>query len=416
MISKLKALVPKPIKAVFKAVIDYAVHAPAIIRLRIRRQKQFAINLISRDRRIMFVSDAPTWREMKLAHGLKRAGWDVTLLYRKCAPHLDLKSFHDVIQFRSSWDALEQAHQASTRVFHHFAYCGDRTSVRLMQNKPGRVIFDFYDNIFSMEDGLEPSEPKRIQIAAQSFCIENADALCCRDMQLQYRRKETKLGQGKPLILFPEYCWNDGPLPERRGDGEIHIAQVGWMGLETLGQADVGGYRIFEKFVNAGCHLHIYLHPVYPAFGSAAFEAAFANYLELGRKTGRVHIYPTVSPEKLIAELGKYDFGAGVTNGLTFDISWLNHNPARFPFCGSSRMFDYLDAGLGMILHEELQFMYRTFRPYGVAFDTSRLLETADPKAALASRPDRDAFARARKALSIDQHISRLTQFYENLA
>ena len=103
-----------------------------------------------------------------------------------------------------------------------------------MQNKPGRVIFDFYDYIFSMEDGLETSGAKKQWIADQYFCIQAADAICARDMQMQYRRKEIRLGHGKPLILFPEYCWNDGPLPGRRGDGEIHIAQVGWMGLITM--------------------------------------------------------------------------------------------------------------------------------------------------------------------------------------
>ena len=285
-----------------------------------------------------------------------------------------------------------------------------------MQNKRGRMIFDFYDYIFSIEDGLETPEAKEQWIANQYFCVEAADAICARDLQMQYRRKETRLGRGKPLILFPEYCWNDSPLPERRADNEIHIAQVGWMGLETLGEVDVGAYRIFKSFVEAGCHLHIYLHPIYPAFGTAAFATAFADYLELGRKTGRVHIYPTISPEKLIAELAKYDFGAGVTNGLVFDLPWSHHNPARFPFCGSSRMFDYLDAGLGMILHEKLRFMYRTFRPYGVAFDASRLLNTSDLRAEMASRPDRDAFAHARRELSIGQNIGRLTQFYENLA
>ena len=92
---------------------------------------------------------------------------------------------------------MDDAHRTGTRVFHNFSWCGDQTSIRLLQNKPGRVVFDFYDYVFSMVDGLEISGPKKYQIAVQSFCIENADALCCRDMQMQYRRKETKLAARK---------------------------------------------------------------------------------------------------------------------------------------------------------------------------------------------------------------------------
>jgi hypothetical protein len=418
-----KALIPNVIKLRFKSIAEYISHLPAIVRLMMHRRKYLAINLISRDRRVTFVSDYPGWRELKLAYGLNRAGWDVTLLRLKDwatgsgkqSLDLDYSSFHDVRQFQSSWEALEMAHQAETKVFHNFSHFDYQTSIRLLRKKPGRVIFDFYDNPFSIHDGLPVSNPKKQEDDNWRFCIENADAICARDLQLQYRRKELGIGRAKPLILFPEYCWNDRPLPERRADAEIHIVQIGWMGLETVGEVDTGCYQVFEKFVAAGCHLHIYRHPVYPSFGSAAFEAAFADYIELGKNTGRVHLHPTVSPEKLVDELMKYDFGASINNGLVFDIPWSNQNPVRFPLCGSSRLFDYLDAGLGMIIHKQLKFMMRTYRPYGTAFDAGELLAEEDIKSALSRRPDRAVIRRARTELSIDHNISRLTALYDKL-
>jgi hypothetical protein len=424
MFKKAKSFIPHALRVRLKTVFKDIIHVPAIVRLMMRRRKYLAVNLVSRDRRVTFVSDYPGWREMKLAYGLKRAGWDVTLLRLKDwatasgkqSLELDYSSFHDVRHFQSSWEALEMAHQAGTRVFHNFSHFDYQTSIRLLRNKPGRVVFDFYDNPFSIHDGLPVSRQKKQEDEDWRFCIENADAICARDLQLQYRRKELGIGRHKPLILFAEYCWNDTPLPERRADAEIHIVQIGWMGLETLGEMDTGCYRIFEKFVDAGCHLHIYRHPVYPSFGSAAFEAAFADYIALGRKTGRVHLHQTVGPEKLNEELAKYDFGAGVSNGMSFSIPWSNQNVARLPFCGSSRMFDYLDAGLGLILHEKLRFMYRTFQPYGIAFDASRLLNAPDLKTELVRSSDRKAIERARKTLSIDQNIGRLTALYEGLS
>ncbi len=422
MFTKSKSFIPHALRARLKTVLKNLMQVPAIIRLAMRRRKYLAINLVSRDRRVTFVSDYPGWRELKLAYGLKRAGWDVTLLRLKDwatasgkqSLDMDYSTFHDVRQFQSPWEALEMAHQSGTRVFHNFSHFDYEISIRLLRNKPGRVIYDFYDNPFSIQDSLHSSELKKREVKDWFFCIENADAICARDLQLQYRRKELGIGRGKPLILFPEYCWNYRPLPERRADSDIHIVQIGWMGLETLGEVDTGCFRVFEKFVDAGCHLHIVRHPVYPSFGSAAFEAAFADYIELGRKTGRVHLHPTVNPEKLSDELAKYDFGANVNNGLSFDIPWTSHNVARFPFCGSSRMYDYLDAGLGMIAHEQLKFMFRNYSSYGIIYDATRLLDGADLKQELARRPDRDALQRARSELSIDGNIARLTRFYEN--
>ena len=101
----------------------------------------------------------------------------------------------------------------------------------------------------------------------------------------------------------------------------------------------------------------------------------------------------------MIGELAKYDFGASVNNGLSFEIPWSHHNPARFPYCGSSRLFDYLDAGLGMIIHDQLKFMSRTYNSYGIVYDATRLLESKELQVDLARKPSRETFQRARDQL-----------------
>lgn len=385
-------------------------------RLIFTRREQFKINITRRDRRVIFVSETPMQREAKLAYGLKRAGWDVIQLYRIKNALADFSSMAETRQFHSSWEAVELAHRAECRVFHNFSWIGDQTAVLLTDNKPGRVVFDFYDYVFSMADGVpEMARSRQAQVTRQAYCIERADALCCRDMQLQYRRKQTRLGRGKPVILFPEYCWNNQPLPEPRGDGEVRLVQIGTMGMETIGEEDVGSYRVFERLVEAGCHLDIYLHPYFPLPGTSAFEMLFREYLALQASTSRVHFHPPVLPRQVVEEIARYDFGASVNNGLTFDIPWSQNNIARLPFCGSSRLFDYIDAGLGLILHRQLKFMCRIFRPYGAVFDATELIGEDDLKMALGKKPGAELIARARAELSIERNIGRLTAFYEKL-
>lgn len=79
-------------------------------------------------------------------------------------------------------------------------------------------------------------------------------------------------------------------------------------------------------------------------------------------------------------------------------------------------MFDYLDAGLGMIVNREHSFMLRTFRPFQVMRDGTEFVRTRRLKEALADRPSRKHLLEARAALSVERQIGRLTKFYQSLA
>lgn len=389
---------------------------PILFRLSmIDRHAVVAANLARRDRRVVFVAERPSWREAKIAYGLKQAGWDVILLRRYTPNFNDLSDFVDVLPFSSPAAAVEIAHRQKAALFHTFAPSCDSTIMALVHQKPGRVITDFYDNIFSVAHGMPALERKFADdIAQQEFCLENADAIVSRDLQLQYHRKYRPVGRGRPLLLFPEYCWDREPLPQPRRDGATHVVQIGWMGFEQRGEQDVGAFPIIRAFVEAGCHFHIYLHPSFPPLESVLFRTLFQDYLALRDRTGRLHFHATVPPQQLVHELTQYDFGFNMINGLSLPgIAWHHSNPARSPYCGSSRLFDYLDAGLGMIVDGPLRYMRHTFEPYRIVLDGTARLRSGS--LADMQRPAPDQIARARMHLSVARNAKRLTDFYDRL-
>jgi hypothetical protein len=389
---------------------------PMAARLLVSGRRLRAANIVRRDRRVVFVSERPGQREAKLAFGLRQSGWDVILLHRQPPGFADRSNFSDLQQFSSPWQAAELAHRAKARLFHVFAPNCDDTCVKMVNHKPGRVIVDFYDHFYSVADGIPALEARyAVDIARQRHCIEQADAVCCRDLQMLYGRRATRPSQRAPLIYFPEYCWNLTSLPGPRADDSIHIVQIGWMGFETRGVEDTGCFRLFEQLVNAGCHVHVYVHPAFPPIGSKDFVILFADYLRLAAATGRMHLHPTVPADILIEELSRYDFGFGLSNAMSIDIPWRTVNPRRFPACGSSRMFDYLDAGLGLLLSPQLKLMVHQFRSTGLVVDGIALLRSGRILDGLQRAP-RDHVAAARERLSIRRHIHRLTAFYERLA
>lgn len=389
---------------------------PSAARVVVFGRRLRTANIARRDRRVVFVSERPGQREAKLAFGLRQMGWDVIQLHREPPGFADRSHFSEFQQFSSPWHAVELAHRAKARLFHVFAPNCNDTCTRIIERKPGRVIVDFYDHFHAVADGIPALEARyAMDIARQRSCIEHADAVCCRDLQIRYGRRTTRIARGIPSIYFPEYCWNSIPLPAPRADDSIHIVQIGWMGFETRGVKDAGCFLLLEQFVRAGCHAHIYVHPTFPAMGSKGFETLFADYLELAATTGRMHLHQTVPADTLIGELSQYDFGFGLSNAMAYDIPWQTINPRRFPHCGSSRMFDYLDAGLGLLLSPQLKLMSRQFRFTGMAVDGISLLRSGHILKGL-QRPLRDRALAAREQLSIRRHIHRLIEFYERVA
>jgi len=148
--------------------------------------------------------------------------------------------------------------------------------------------------------------------------------------------------------------------------------------------------------------------------GSKDFENLFADYLRLAARTGRMHLHATVPSDTLIEELSKYDFGFNLINAMVLDIPWRTMNPRRLPHCGSSRMFDYLDAGLGLLLSPQLKLMIRQFSTTGMVVDGRALLRSGHILKGL-RRASREHVGAARERLSIRRHIHRLTAFYERL-
>jgi hypothetical protein len=370
-----------------------------------------------RHRRVVFVSDSPLRREFKLAFALKRAGWDVLLVYRNAPAEADFSHFAGLQRFNTAAEALEIALRAGARLFHCSTACADDSTMRIVTTKPGVVIYEPYDFFFGIADGLPWAE--RIfsrDVARQAYCLAHADAICTPDLQLCYRRSFTGLARGKPLICFPNYCWNLAPLHTERSDREVHIVQVGWTGFETRGEHDIGAFRVVREFVAAGCHFHLYFYPNSPAVGTAEFRRQFADYIALASETDRVHFHATVPPQRIVAELTQYDYGLNMINACNFDIPWTRQNPLWLRYVGSSRNFDYVDAGLGILIDRKLSFGMRFFRGSGTVRDGTALLHSGRILEVLSHKPPREQLVAARAALSIERHIGRLIRFYETLS
>lgn len=406
------ALRHRPTVLRLHVLVDALLGIPVFLRERARRRCVAAPYLQKRQRRVVFVAEVPLRREPKFAYALKRAGWEVVLLHRQPLKFKNLNDFGEIHRYASPWHAVELAHAAKPQIVHVFANHFDTTTKCIVDHKWSPVVVDFYD-IF---EGIADASPEiqcshALDIALQKYCITHADGVCCPDLQLQYNRRASGLARGKPTILFPNYCWDRDPMSERKS-GEIHIVQSGWTHLETLGFSDIGCFQIVHELVTAGCHFHLYCHPSY-RLDRRHFNDVFRDYITLGNETGRVHFHEPVPTDQLIEELSRFDYGLNMQNAASFGMEWRHENPRWLPLLASGRLFDYLDAGLGMLVDRILKFNWYLFRTSGALIDGTALLHSGQILDRLAERPNRERLLKARRALSVERQIHRLIAFYD---
>lgn len=362
---------------------------------------------------VIFVTERPRGREAKMAFGLRQAGWQVILLYHN-EPNFDLTPFFDDHRrFRNHAEALSIAADFPGALFHVFSLMVDSTAMAFVRNKPGKIIFDPND-VF--EGTINQCQE---HYAGQRFCIENAHALCCRDLQIQFVKKRLHYKIPSHLIFFPEYCWDfpskvDERKPSEQTD-EIHVVSIGNFGIEKQGEGEWGYLDIARRFSTQKVHFHIYQHWFWVDATENQKNEIFADYFKLAESTPYFHLHPTVPMDRLTEEIGKYDFGINVIAALLNNVPLKKYHPAHFHNCLSLRNIDYLDAGLPVIISPQLRLQGYMLRRAGAMVEGHReFFENAIPKLRRFLSPAaRAGLAKMRSVYSMRNQIKRLIQFYD---
>jgi hypothetical protein len=361
-------------------------------------------------KRVVFVSQHPKIREAKLAAGLRRLGWEVVLLHHHAFNGDATKYFDHVQRFETPLEAVFLSASTGADLFHVFSPAVDAVALAMLEHRPGRIIVDIVD-VF---DGMIYDCPALMP--AQRYCLQSADAIVMRDLQPVYAARRGEYNLPEHRIFFPEYCWGL-PRPEvERIDDEIHAVQIGYIEMPQNGEVTELGYSdIFTKLVEGGIHVHLYKHML----NAGSPEDHFAEFLELGHRTGRMHVHETVPVHAVHDELVKYDIGMNVTAHLLSDRPVRRaKNDANIISCGSARNTDYMDALLPVMTTSNLRFQQFLLRRYSMAINCTREL-LASPREALAKyrgQHVRDYLHAKMQPFTIDAQTWRLAEFYERVA
>ncbi|MFA5159626.1 MAG: putative sugar O-methyltransferase [Candidatus Omnitrophota bacterium] len=367
---------------------------------------------------VLFVSTQLRPREIKMADGLRRLGWKVGLIYYKWTP-FDPQAYFDFCAEVSSEDeAHGLARELSPRVTHIFSGAIDAMMLKFCREKPSPVVIDLNDvfapSLFNYcHDRFEPTQE----------ALALAEGFCARDLQVKSAQRTDNFLLPPRLLLFPEYCWDNSPVrhaPSKDAQAnDIHVVSVGTFSLESQGMYDSCYLRLAKLFVEQKIHFHIYPHWAYRRdhHGSrnVNFEKDFADFLAIEKGSPYVHVHESLSTEELAKVLPQYDFGIVSGGCESFGQKLRFYHSAYIRTCYSGRISDYLDAGLPVLINDEVEFDYWLLKRHGACVDLKGILRPKFKQNLLELKHDeqrREILLRARQQFSIKKNSPRLASFY----
>ncbi len=390
-------------------------------------QGRAGMTLDAASRQVVFVSDHPRSRELKLATCLARAGWRVVLLHRHDPSFAVDDVFTEAHSYGSAWEALRLACESTPTAYHVFVNSDYRVGELFLKHRPGPIVIDSYDVIQGMytREYLEDFPEFAAETDRERYCLTRADGLCCRSREVDHVFDS---GQTRPRLFLPDGCWNAAAAVDRSQRSEIHVGYVGALTPEGSGKASRYVEGRFLSLARCLCRqdVHVHFH-VQSELSSAAFQVAYAPYLELADRAATFHFHRPMQLDRLLGCLREYDFGLFVYNSfLRFEDvdaadpprGLLHLTEAKIRCCTSNKFFDYLDAELPIIHNARRgSNLASIVKPYGAGIDVGDLpverwgerLRRVD-RAAL-----REGVRAAREAFDIERRRDALIEFYESL-
>ncbi len=370
---------------------------------------------MSGKRQIVFIADMSPFipRVPKFAYGLKQNGWDVVLLHRNALNFDPKKYFVETRQYGSPDEAAELAASYHPLAYHVFSSWYFNTAAAVIRRKPGKIVFDDYDVMAGMvkDDIARRQYPGQLEL--ERFCLENAEGLCCRSLETQYAKRVMGYKYCGKRIFFPDYCFNKKSFIQKKISERLNIANVGNIYINPRSDIDdADNFHLKLSLILSQYKITTYLY-------HALLTDEILQFLDKILSNNTHIVVKKIGYESLLEEMSQLCH-AGLLcapPSITQKPSEI-YNQFKRDLAIGNKIFDYIDAGMPIIMDTESKFLYWLIKRYHKVIDFHAFM-SEPPKYIEILRDylnnNSTELQHSMMTMSICRHIPRLIRFYENI-
>ena len=174
--------------------------------------------------------------------------------------------------------------------------------------------------------------------------------------------------------------------------------------------------REARALAKQGVHFHLY--PVSRNPYNLPFEEAYSEYIDLQNETeGLFHLHQPVDVKTMLYEMRHYDVGLLISSPFIPNDNRLveGETIGRYRYSAGNKVFDYLDAGLAVMLNYS-KFMTWLIKRYNCYVDPYHFLyRNAGEPPVLDLKKLKQWAAYTREMLDVKKQAPRLAKFYESI-
>jgi len=387
------------------------------------------INKVNRNtgkKKILFLVGHPTFDFLGMSVYLRKTGQYETILLMENPLLIDVmeRYFDAVYVYNSFYDVAFIIGNVTPYVIHTqgaINYYFFAIIAKLLSSS--KVVIGLYDIPtfgFSKEDYNRiwcKTDTMLDAFVAEEFAFKGSDGVLVTIHSLEAGQiLKERCRSDVPMMEFHSY-----PCEEFIGDGEkfsdldggIHIVYGGIVISPNRPRrlyGDVQFMKLIDKLTGQGIYFDIYPSP---HFRSSSTRRRSSDYIKLSEESPFFNFRQAVLPDMAPREFAKYDFASMMylLDGVEFDRE---HYRMTIP----SKFFKYMEAGLPVIVTEELQYVSRLVKEYEIGIVVSQ--KEIDNLSEIIKSYDYDKLRanvkEAQKQFSMERHIGRLIDFYNRVS
>lgn len=323
----------------------------------------------------------------------------------------DNADFSRVLEFSSIWHLRRMIRDLrGVALVHGFTIPSYQIRPVIDMRPDLPVLMDIQDLWSSYYGPKSPRLYMQIDQNHERFCLARADGLISHSMELVYAIRAYEIPQRPPTLFFPLFCDEDYLIEPtaRREDDEIHLVYAGSIGGSFQDDRDFGNIKfrpLIERLNRQGIHFHIY-----PAPTMRFQDIILAEYQAMDREFPYFHLHGSVSQRELGEALSQYHYGI-----LPFYQADTARSVQKYLLQTSQKMFNYIEAGLPVIIARDLHFHHWMARSFAsaVVVDKPDWDHLADILTPLDYPELQRQVIQKRQRILLGQHIPQLLRFYD---